>query len=328
MLHAGWKSLSGFSRRGARRAARPLVTLAQGSAPGLFLIGLSIRKRFSTQALSKFINTLSAIALATLLYAPSAAAEAFEQAAEAYRTRNYALAFQLFSDLAEENDTRSQTVLALMYKFGEGVQEDLSDAAKWYRRAAESGYAPAQYNLGVMLAKGQGVPVDRREARRWLIAANDAGFERAAADLAAIDGDPLPLAHPERRDPVEWSKAWNLRLPVTVPRFAGRDDTITGTSGEGSSALSTHRTQPKKFTRYRVQLGSMGSEKAALRLWQILSDANPVLFDNLTREVSVGSVNGQTIFRLRASVFTSLDAAKAFCAKLTGRTETGCMALR
>ena len=31
---------------------------------------------------------------------------------------------------------------------------------KWYRLAADQGYAAAQFNLGVMYAKGQGVPQD------------------------------------------------------------------------------------------------------------------------------------------------------------------------
>jgi TPR repeat protein len=37
-----------------------------------------------------------------------------------------------------------------MYDKGEGVPEDDKEAMKWYRLAAEQGYASAQSNLGVM----------------------------------------------------------------------------------------------------------------------------------------------------------------------------------
>lgn len=37
-----------------------------------------------------------------------------------------------------------------MYKFGEGVPQDYVEAVKWFRMAAEQGYAGAQHNLGVM----------------------------------------------------------------------------------------------------------------------------------------------------------------------------------
>ncbi len=47
-----------------------------------------------------------------------------------------------------------------MYGKGQGVPQDDAKAVKWYRKAAEQGYAGAQSNLGVMYGKGQGVPQD------------------------------------------------------------------------------------------------------------------------------------------------------------------------
>ena len=40
---------------------------------------------------------------------------------------------------------------------GQGVVKDEEEAAKWFRKAADQGYAPAQYNLGGMYTKGNGV---------------------------------------------------------------------------------------------------------------------------------------------------------------------------
>ena len=45
-----------------------------------------------------------------------------------------------------------------MYDNGEGIPENDAEAVKWYRKAADQGYAKAQYNLGVMYCSGDGVP--------------------------------------------------------------------------------------------------------------------------------------------------------------------------
>jgi TPR repeat protein len=45
----------------------------------------------------------------------------------------------------------------VMYRNGEGVTQDYQEALKWYRLAAEQGYATAQNNLGVMYVMGKGV---------------------------------------------------------------------------------------------------------------------------------------------------------------------------
>jgi len=41
-------------------------------------------------------------------------------------------------------------------------------AARWFRVAAEHGFAPAQYALGCALEEGRGVDVDDAEAEAWL----------------------------------------------------------------------------------------------------------------------------------------------------------------
>jgi TPR repeat protein len=50
----------------------------------------------------------------------------------------------------------AQFNLGLMYYNGQGVTQDYSQAADWYRKAAAQGNAAAQYNLGLMYYNGQG----------------------------------------------------------------------------------------------------------------------------------------------------------------------------
>jgi hypothetical protein len=46
---------------------------------------------------------------------------------------------------AKGGDADAQFNLGVMYDNGEGVPEDDAEAVKWYRRAAEQGFAEAQY---------------------------------------------------------------------------------------------------------------------------------------------------------------------------------------
>ena len=61
--------------------------------------------------------------------------------------------------------------LAHQFDAGQGVRKDEALAVKWYRRAAELGYAPAQRNLGGMYGAGRGVAEDQVLARYWFLAA-------------------------------------------------------------------------------------------------------------------------------------------------------------
>jgi TPR repeat protein len=80
--------------------------------------------------------------------------------------------------LADQGDAHAQSVLGLLYVFGEGVPQDYAEAARWLRRAADRGNAKAQYHLGLLYEKGRGVPRDAVQALMWL-------------DLAAAQGDSL-----------------------------------------------------------------------------------------------------------------------------------------
>ncbi len=61
-----------------------------------------------------------------------------------------------------------RAVLGDRYRDGEGVPQDDAEAVKWFRRAAEQGYAYAQRNLGRMYLFGKGVSEDFVEAYAWI----------------------------------------------------------------------------------------------------------------------------------------------------------------
>jgi len=93
----------------------------------------------------------------------------------------------------------AQNHIAARYAKGQGVLQDDAEAAYWYRKAAEQGYAGAQYNLGAMYYNGHGVPQDYIQASKWLILAKADGVETYKA-LSPLELVMLPaqLAEAQR----------------------------------------------------------------------------------------------------------------------------------
>ena len=69
-----------------------------------------------------------------------------------------------------------------MYESGHGVSQDHVRAVEWYRKAANQGYARAQFNLGAMYLNGDGVAKDDRLAVKFIRKAAKQG-EKCAQDF-------------------------------------------------------------------------------------------------------------------------------------------------
>ena len=65
------------------------------------------------------------------------------------------------------------------------MPQDYKEAVRWYRAAAEQGFADAQSNLGLMYDKGQGVPQDYIQAHMWYNLAASSGGDDEDRELAA-----------------------------------------------------------------------------------------------------------------------------------------------
>ena len=63
------------------------------------------------------------------------------------------------------------------------MPQDYAEAESWYRKAAEQGYASAQYSLGVMYREGRGVPKDDAQAATWFTKAAEQGVAKAQFKL-------------------------------------------------------------------------------------------------------------------------------------------------
>ena len=84
---------------------------------------------------------------------------------------------------AEQGFARAQYDLGFMYEFGTGVERSNEKAAEWYLKAAEQGYARAQFWLGYMYEYGTGVEQSYEKAAEWVQKAADQGYADAQYNL-------------------------------------------------------------------------------------------------------------------------------------------------
>jgi TPR repeat protein len=77
--------------------------------------------------------------------------------------------------------------LGRAYELGEGVPNDLKEAARWYRQASERRCHEGQLRLALALAGGLGVTRDNDEAHMWFILAAAGGFDEARVKLRVIE---------------------------------------------------------------------------------------------------------------------------------------------
>ena len=87
---------------------------------------------------------------------------------------------------AEDGDIFAQYVLGHMYCTGEKVEQDYAKGLRWYRAAADAGFAPSELAVGTLYFEGQGIERDVAEAARWFKRAADKGYARAQSNLAAL----------------------------------------------------------------------------------------------------------------------------------------------
>lgn len=94
-----------------------------------------------------------------------------------------------YAAAAEKDYTPAQTSLGLLRAHGIGGKQDYAGAFKLLSRAAEKGDAIAQANTGIMLLNGNGTPADPAAAARWLRKAAEQGDAEAMFGLGAILAD-------------------------------------------------------------------------------------------------------------------------------------------
>ena len=89
---------------------------------------------------------------------------------------------------------------------GSTEPQDYTEAAKWFRLAADKGDPQAQYNLGLAYAQGQGVPQDNVNAHMWFNLATARFPDSRGRDLAVSNRDVVA----NKLTPEQLTQAQNL----------------------------------------------------------------------------------------------------------------------
>lgn len=123
----------------------------------------------------------TAIALSMLAFATHAGP--WEDGYADYQRKDYAAAAAKWRGVAQSGNREAQSLLGIMYAFGQGVPQDYPQAIQWLRMAAAQGENKAQFKLASMYANGQGFKRDHQRAVMWFLIAAQSGNAKAEKEM-------------------------------------------------------------------------------------------------------------------------------------------------
>ncbi len=102
------------------------------------------------------------------------------------QSRDYTQAAYWFRKAADQGYADAEDNLGVLYDNGQRVPQDYTQAAYWCRKAADQGNAGAEDNLGIDYANGQGVSQDYTQAAYWFRKAANQGLAYAQYNLGFL----------------------------------------------------------------------------------------------------------------------------------------------
>ena len=115
---------------------------------------------------------------------------------------------------------QAQNNLGVQYHEGQGVAKDYSEAAKWYRKAAEQNDIPAQAHLGSCYNTGEGVKEDPEGSGEMASQGCGSGLRPSPIPFWAL---PPPRGQGVAKDNTE-AYAWlSLAARTYAPAAVNRD---------------------------------------------------------------------------------------------------------
>lgn len=105
---------------------------------------------------------------------------AHQEAATLFEQGKYQEALHKYRALAESGSVTAQIFIGWMYEVGRGVDRNLEEARRWYRRAADAGSPMGQFHLGILCISQE----DYAAALEWLNKAAAQNYAPALFRLA------------------------------------------------------------------------------------------------------------------------------------------------
>lgn len=211
------------------------------------------------------------------------------------------LTFDELRKRAEMGDARYQNVLAFNYLFGAG--KDSAKSLLWYRKAADQGYAPAQFNLGWMFESNYLSDSERdyAEAAEWYRKAADQGFAPAQFNLGAMydTGEGMPQDYGEA---IKWyRKSADQGLAPAQFNLGLKYDKGQGVARDFAQAIKWFRKAadqgnlPAQITLGMRYIGGQGVAQDLVRayMWMDLAESNTGEDDRVRYAAMRDSVAGK-----------------------------------
>ena len=96
-------------------------------------------------------------------------------------------AMKWMREAAEGGHRGAQNFVGVQLHFGnEPIVQDEVEGARWYRKSAEQGYHEGQFNYGVVLQCGSGVAQDHAAAAYWFLKAAEQGHPDAQYSIGVM----------------------------------------------------------------------------------------------------------------------------------------------
>jgi Sel1 repeat len=160
-----------------------------------------------------------------------------------HKSNDFSLALTQYRRAADQGYAVAQYALGFMYANGHGAPQNYTEALKWYRKAADQGDANAENNIGAIYAKGQGVQLDYGEAAKWYRKAANKGNTIAQSNLAALY-DRFPTLRAQTSQPQPSQREAQTGTAIPPPKSDKKTSEPKSTSSSQSSATSQRIDKP------------------------------------------------------------------------------------
>ena len=122
-----------------------------------------------------------------LIFSFGAESGQLDDAVEAMRSGDFAVAYCIMRPLAENGDSDAQYNIGWMYLNGYGLRVNDVLALDWWQEAASQGHADARFSIAMLYSMGEGkVKRDPEKAIDYYLLAMESGHDDAATMLQSM----------------------------------------------------------------------------------------------------------------------------------------------
>ncbi len=135
-------------------------------------------------------HSLHSLVAALVLLTALPAIAGLKEGVASYKSKDYRTAFAELDPLAQKGDGQALYYVGMLYSDGLGVDQNLAEAMRLFRRSAEQGNPDGQNAMGYSYMMGDGVEKNFDTARLWLNKAAAQGSTKAYRSLGKtyLDG--------------------------------------------------------------------------------------------------------------------------------------------